>query len=1094
MTITLPASAGAFSAAELIQKHAWDNSPLGHLVSWPQALRTVVDLMLSSSFPMFTMWGRARTFLYNDAYTEILGDKHPAAWAKPMDAVWPEIWAAVGPMIEAALRGETIFHENLELILNRSGQAEPAWFTFSYSPLRTDDGSIAGVFCSAMETTAQIRAERALRGSEARLRFLDDLSAATGPLNDPDAVMATTTRMLGQHLNASVCAYASMNEDQDGFIIRGDWAAPGATSIVGQYRLADFGRAAVCNLTAGQPLVVTDNLRELAPEEAATFRNIGIAATICMPLTKEGRLTALMAIHDNRPRNWTAEDLGLMHEVTERSWAHIERVSAVADLRASEAALRRLNAELERQVVARTLARGTTWQITPDLMGALNPDGRLQAFNPAWAALLGWSESELAAMSIWEMLHPDDVERTRSSFALTLAGQPVFQFQNRYRGKDGRYHWLSWVGVPEDGLVYCTGRDVTEERARDAELAARTAERDRLWELSPDLLAAIDQSGRLLRINPSWSRVLGHDEEWLLTHSYADILHPEDAGDVAAHLTELKRTQRPVLLEHRLRAADGSWRSFVWTLSPEPGGERLYGVGRDVTAERAQARALAGRTAERDQLWTLSSDMLAHADYSGSMLAASPAWTRILGFSEAEVLTTPYKDLIHPEDWEQTSGDLAEMGVTGRPVQFRNRIMTKSGDYKHVEWTVVPDPGGASFIAIGRDLTEAKARERDLQQAQAALRQSQKLEALGQLTGGVAHDFNNLLTAVMSNLELLDKRVTGDERAQRLIQGAIQGAQRGATLTQRMLAFARRQELTVEAHDLGRLVERAEDLLRRSIGDGVELRFQIETALPLALVDDNQLDLALLNLALNARDAMPNGGVITVGVAQRVVGEPQAQGQTYVCLSVTDTGEGMDAETVDKAIQPFFTTKGVGKGSGLGLPMIHGLALQLNGRLHLTSQVGQGTTAELWLPALGPADAVAPTIVPPAPAPAQVEARPLHILMVDDDPLISMSTVDMLEDLGHDVTPAYSGAKALELLQSGPLFDLLITDFSMPKMNGRQLAEAARQLRPDLPILLATGYAELPEEDALRLPRLSKPYLQHELQAVIATALSHRWG
>lgn len=1092
------AATGPFNAtrvSSLIEEFDWLESPLGVREYWPQSLRSITELMLSSKFPMFVTWGSDRTFLYNDAYAEILGAKHPGAWGQPMDDVWREIWSDVGPMIEAALAGDAIYHENLPLSVNRKGYPEKAWFTFSYSPVRDDADQIVGVFCSVVETTAQIRAEHALQASEARLRFFDDLNAATGPLSDPDTVMTVTTRMLGQYMGATICAYASMDADQDGFTIRGDWAAPGAIGIVGRYRLADFGRLAVRNLTSGVPLVVADNLQELAPEEAATFRNIGIAATICVPLVKEGHLIALMAVHDRKPRIWTDEELGLIREVAERSWAHIERVNAVADLKASEAALRELNLDLERQVIERTLARGRTWQISPDLMGALNATGHLEAFNPAWTTMLGWAEAELAHLSIWDMVHPDDVERTRESFALLKAGQPVLHFQNRFRSKNGRYCWLSWVGVPEEGLVYCTGRDVTAERARDAELAARTAERDQLWELSPDLLTVVDYTGRLLRVNPSWSRVLGYDEEWLLSHPYVEILHPEEVGSIASLLAEMKETQRPVMLEDRLLTADGAWRTFVWTLSPEPGGNRLYGVGRDVTEERAQAKALAGRTAERDQLWTLSADMLAHADYSGKMLAISPAWSRLLGFSEQEMLSTPYADLIHAEDIEATTAALAGMGETGLPTQFENRILTKTGGYKPVQWTVVPDPGGISFIAIGRDLTDARAREHDLYQAQSALRQSQKLEALGQLTGGVAHDFNNLLTAVMSNLELLDKRLVGDDKAHRLIQGAIQGAQRGATLTQRMLAFARRQDLTVKAHSLVHLVERAEDLLRRSIGDGIELRFNLTQPLPMALVDDNQFDLALLNLVLNARDAMPNGGIITVSVDQRALrGDSQAPSDGYICLSVTDTGEGMGADTLEKATQPFFTTKGVGKGSGLGLPMIHGLALQLNGRLHLSSRPGKGTTAELWLPVTQQRDTVSQMSEHPASQPGQDAGkdRPLRILMVDDDPLISMSSVDMLEDLGHNVTPAYSGAKALEILQTKPAFDLLITDFSMPKMSGGQLALAARELYPDLPILLATGYAELPEDDVLKLPRLSKPYLQHQLQTEIENAIRRK--
>ncbi|WP_435170095.1 ATP-binding protein [Falsirhodobacter sp. 1013] len=252
------------------------------------------------------------------------------------------------------------------------------------------------------------------------------------------------------------------------------------------------------------------------------------------------------------------------------------------------------------------------------------------------------------------------------------------------------------------------------------------------------------------------------------------------------------------------------------------------------------------------------------------------------------------------------------------------------------------------------------------------------------------------------------------------------------------------------------------------------------------LVDDNQFDLALLNLVLNARDAMPDDGTITVAVDHRLAPEdPWAPAHGYVCLTVKDDGQGIDEDTPEKATQPFFTTKGVGKGSGLGLSMIHGLALQMNGRLHLQGRLGKGTTSELWLPAT---DANPVQDPPPAEtASAEDGPRSLRILMVDDDALIFMSSVDMPEDLGHIVTPVYPGAKALEILQTEPPFDLLITDFSKAKMHGGQLA--ARQLFPDLPILLVTGYAELPEKNDLRLPKLSKFHQQHDLQAEIGNVM-----
>jgi PAS domain S-box-containing protein len=369
------------------------------------------------------------------------------------------------------------------------------------------------------------------------------------------------------------------------------------------------------------------------------------------------------------------------------------------------------------------------------------------------------------------------------------------------------------------------------------------------------------------------------------------------------------------------------------------------------------------------------------------------------------------------------------------------------------------------------------------ERAEEQLRQSQKMDMIGQLTGGVAHDFNNLLMAVMVNLELLRKHLPDDPR---LISGALQGAQRGATLTQRLLAFARRQDLKVEPTNLTDLVRGAADLIERSAGPQVELRLDLPDDVPLTLVDANQLELALLNLVVNARDAMPDGGRLSITVddvdAASAAELPEGR---YVRLIVSDTGHGMDAQTLRKATEPFFSTKELGKGTGLGLSMVQGLALQLNGALRLSSQVGLGARAELWLPVTH----IVRQAEKPQAAEPQEKAGKITILFVDDDALIAMSTVSVIEELGHDVIEANSGARALEILRDGRSVDLLVTDYSMPKMNGNQLAAAAREIRPQLPILLATGYAELPADSPLSLPRISKPYRPDELEAEIVKAL-----
>ncbi len=372
--------------------------------------------------------------------------------------------------------------------------------------------------------------------------------------------------------------------------------------------------------------------------------------------------------------------------------------------------------------------------------------------------------------------------------------------------------------------------------------------------------------------------------------------------------------------------------------------------------------------------------------------------------------------------------------------------------------------------------------------AEEKLRQSQKLELIGQLTGGVAHDFNNLLMAVVGNLELLRKHAGSDAKSVRLIDGAMQGAQRGASLTQRLLAFARRQELNSQAIDFSQLIRNVMDLIERTIGKQIELDTRLPPDLPPVLADANQLELALLNLVVNSRDAMPNGGRLTIALDRGNATEsPGVSGRQYIRLIVTDTGTGMPEDVLKKATEPFFSTKELGKGTGLGLSMVHGLALQLGGSLDLSSKVGEGTTVALLLPVTKHQIETRSREVDPQ---ANVHSRKLTVLVVDDDALIAMSTCAMIEDLGHVVIEANSGASALEILRDGRHVDLLVTDFSMPKMNGGELAKAARALRPDLPIVLATGYAELPNGFDLPLPRLGKPFMQDQLEAALLKAVT----
>ena len=379
---------------------------------------------------------------------------------------------------------------------------------------------------------------------------------------------------------------------------------------------------------------------------------------------------------------------------------------------------------------------------------------------------------------------------------------------------------------------------------------------------------------------------------------------------------------------------------------------------------------------------------------------------------------------------------------------------------------------------------EERTREREAALAQ--VHEMRKVESLGQLTGGVAHDFNNLLMAVLGNLELVRKFLPSDPKIRRLIDGAIQGAERGATLTKRMLAFARRQELKPETVDVPNLIDSMVEMLRRSLGPGIQIKTDFETDLPPTRVDPNQLELALLNLALNARDAMPLGGRLTISAHRERIGAgdvPGLQPGDYVCIAERDTGEGMDEVTLKRATEPFFTTKGAGRGTGLGLSMVDGLVAQSGGAMRITSQQGAGSTVELWLPV-----AEAEAIERPRPvAPQRVqESRCCRVLVIDDDPIVLAGTAAMLEDLGHTATEVDSAEQGLKILQSDASIDLVITDHAMPGMTGTELAKRIRRKWPELPVIIATGYAELPGELDPSVPRLSKPYRQQDLAAVVA--------
>lgn len=483
-------------------------------------------------------------------------------------------------------------------------------------------------------------------------------------------------------------------------------------------------------------------------------------------------------------------------------------------------------------------------------------------------------------------------------------------------------------------------------------------------------------------------------------------------------------------------------------------------------------------------------------DPSGHISSWNSGAERIKGYLPDEIIGSHLSHFYTDED--RAAGvperNLATATSTGR-VEEEGWRVRKDGTrfWAHVIIDRILDDDGSivGFAKVTRDVTEQRASARQLEEAREALFQAQKMEAIGQLTGGMAHDFNNLLMAVQGALELLHQRLPEDPRTQRIFGTAMAGLSRGASLTQRMLAFARRQELKPTSVDLAALVHGMAEIAQTTLGSRINITSRFPLVLERVLVDANQLELALLNLLVNARDAMPEGGKIEVAASPDTVGAGHssrlAPGR-YIRLTVSDEGHGMPPDTVARATDPFFTTKGVGKGTGLGLSMVHGLAEQSNGRLTIESEVGRGTRMILMLPVASRDEAGGPGESPAHAIRAPHVDEPLRILVVDDDSLVRDTLSALLEDMGHVIVAADSGSQALAAFQQAGRFDLLVTDYAMPGMTGGELAVSLRKIDPALPIVMATGYAEALDGGGVQMTRLAKPFDQSTLASAISAA------
>ena len=762
-------------------------------------------------------------------------------------------------------------------------------------------------------------------------------------------------------------------------------------------------------------------------------------------------------------------------------------------------------AERRRRRGAEELRRFST--LIPQMTWVADSSGRIAWYNDRFYAYTGADPERVTrAGGAPDAYHPDEAEAARAAFLDAQARGVGFERELRIRGRDGTWRWFLSRGEPmrdEQGVIvrwFGAHTDISERRAAEEALRVSEAAQRALVEGLPQLVWTCAVDGACDYVSPQWCAYSGRSREELLGHGWAyRVLHPEDRAQFGAYWASVLAGdgRREFAFEYRLKRHDGAWRWFVTrgVAVEGPDGAVVKWVGAstdihdEVEARRDLQRTADANARELDRLHALSDDLFAVIDLAGRVLTGNPAWERRMGWTAAELAGRELADLLHPGDLASGAAELARLVGGEAPPAVEVRVRTRAERWRWISWTGVRE-GGRVYV-VGRDVTERRRAEEELASAQAALRQAQKMEAIGQLTGGVAHDFNNLLTAITGNLELLQRRLArGRTDVETFAEGALSGARRAATLTQRLLAFSRRQPLAPTATDMNALVIGLEDLLRQSVGEKVRVETRLAPGLPAVWCDRNQLENAVLNLVINARDAMPDGGVVRIATGEEgpAAGLPDGR---YVRLTVSDTGAGMTPELAERAFEPFFTTKPIGKGTGLGLSQIYGFATQSGGEARIDPGAGRGAAVSILLPHRpGAAPAAEPEVVLAIGRTGSGQ----RILVVEDEAPVRELVVRELREAGYTVEEAADAEAGLVRLQTEHAVDLLLTDIGLPGITGRRLAAEARRLRPGLKVLFVTGYehdaatdAAEPCEDGTDL--LPKPFALGELLSRVGALL-----
>jgi signal transduction histidine kinase/PAS domain-containing protein/ActR/RegA family two-component response regulator len=1053
--------AGGGKMGARMRDYDWSSTPLGPPVTWPQSLSTVVNLLLTSSFPMFAVWGPKLTFLYNDSYRPILGGK-PEALGRPSAEVWADIWDELAPLVQRALAGEATFHEDRLLVMERHGYREETYFTFSYNPIRDETGSVAGMFCACTENTARVLAER-------RLTFQLDLAERLRGLADPVAVTVAAAEALGRHLGVARAGYGRIDAAETTVAVDRDWSSGSMASLAGEARLLNsFGAEVINDLRAGRILRVHDVVndpRTAAPGPAAGFASIGTRSLLVVPLVKAGRLMAILYLHEPMPRRWTDADEALAEDVAERTWAAIERIHAEAALRAANWALKEERAAVE-AANARLTAEGERlrelFHQAPGFMCVLRgPDHVFDMANNAYLQLIGRRDligkptrealPEVEGQGFFELL--DQVYATGEPY---IGRSLPIKFQ-RSPGEVLEERFITFVYQPiRDGNGHVTGlfvegSDVTEARHAEEALRERT-----------HALEIVNRTGAAI--------VAELDTERL-------VQTVTDAG---------------------VALAGAEFGAFFYKNVDDQGGSymlyALSGAPREAFAAFPMPRATAvfGPTFNGEGIMR-SDDITKDPRYGRN----SPNYGMPTGHLPVRsYLAVPVRlrsgEVIgglffgHPEPGrftERSESSLASLAAQAA-VAMDNARLFQAAQREIRHRSRAEEQLRALNEQLEERVAEAIAEQR---QAEATLRQVQKMDAVGQLTGGVAHDFNNLLQAMSGCLTLISRR-TREPAVEPIIEAGRQAVDRGTKLVQQLMAFARRESLRPEPVDIRDRVLGMSELLTRALRADIRLVTKFGPGLWPIEVDPTQFELALINLAVNARDAMPEGGSLTLEASNVYLheGDASALRGDFIKLSVSDTGCGMPADVQTRAFEPFFTTKEVGKGTGLGLSQVYGLARQAGGTAWIESMQKRGTIVHILLRRSAKAPAAEMKRSSPE---VSNSRRHGSVLVVEDDPIVAMTVATALEDAGFAVTRAATADEALSVIAAGGV-DLLFSDVVMPGgMSGVDLMREVQLRYPGLPVVLATGYSE----EVARAPGaqvLSKPYRIDQLVGVLDKVLA----